>query len=179
MYVVITGGPGAGKTTLVDALRERGYACVPEAARAIVRDQAAIGGTLHVGDSDGYAETIMTWDMRNHRDAATLPRPVFFDRGLPDRLGFPVARGEPVPPHVTAAAARFRYDLVFVAPPWAEIYARDAERTHTFAHALRVYDACVAGYRLAGYGPVELPKVSVDERVAFVLDRVNTVGPDR
>lgn len=172
MFVVITGGPGAGKTTLIEALRGRGYACVPEAARAIVRDQMAIGGTLHVGDSDGYAETTMTWDMRNHREAAGLPRPVFFDRGLPDRLGFAVAGGEPVPPHVATAVARFRYDLVFAAPPWAEIYSNDAERTQSFAHALRVYDFCVAGYRLAGYEPVELPKVGIEERVAFVLDHL-------
>ena len=33
--VVITGGPGTGKTTIIDALIEQGYACFPEISRKI------------------------------------------------------------------------------------------------------------------------------------------------
>jgi predicted ATPase len=176
MFVVVAGGPGAGKTTLVEALRERGYACVPEAARAIIRDQVAIGGALHEGDTELYAEIMLTWDMRNHREAAGLPGPVFFDRGLPDRVAYQIMRGLPVPPHVTAAAGLFRYHrLVFVAPPWPEIYVQDEERRHTFEHALRVHQAIVAGYTRCGYELVALPRADVATRVGFVLDRLRAV----
>ena len=41
---VITGGPGSGKSTLIKALAERGFCTMPEAGRAIIRDQVAIGG---------------------------------------------------------------------------------------------------------------------------------------
>ncbi|WP_435102063.1 AAA family ATPase [Arhodomonas sp. AD133] len=34
---VITGGPGAGKTTVLATLEERGYHCVPESAREMIR----------------------------------------------------------------------------------------------------------------------------------------------
>ena len=43
-FFVITGGPGSGKTTLVEALRRAGYACSVEAGRAIIQDQVARGG---------------------------------------------------------------------------------------------------------------------------------------
>ena len=43
--IVITGGPGAGKTTLINLLREAGFATAPEAGRAIIQDQSAIGGS--------------------------------------------------------------------------------------------------------------------------------------
>ena len=43
-FFVLTGGPGAGKTTLIEALRDAGFATAPEAGRAIIRDQLAIGG---------------------------------------------------------------------------------------------------------------------------------------
>ena len=33
--IVITGGPGTGKTTIIDALIEQGYACFPEISRQI------------------------------------------------------------------------------------------------------------------------------------------------
>jgi len=33
---VITGGPGSGKTSLIDALSRRGFPSMPEAGRAII-----------------------------------------------------------------------------------------------------------------------------------------------
>lgn len=44
-FHVITGGPGSGKTTLIDMLASQGFHHMPEAGRAIIRDQVAIGGT--------------------------------------------------------------------------------------------------------------------------------------
>ena len=41
---VVTGGPGSGKTTLIEALGRLGIVSMPEAGRAIIRDQTAIGG---------------------------------------------------------------------------------------------------------------------------------------
>jgi predicted ATPase len=50
-FVVLTGGPGTGKTTLLEALRDNGFSVVPENARPIIRDQLAIGGyALHTAD---------------------------------------------------------------------------------------------------------------------------------
>ena len=43
-FFVLTGGPGAGKTTLIEALRSAGFATTVEAGRAIIRDQLDIGG---------------------------------------------------------------------------------------------------------------------------------------
>ncbi len=81
--------------------------------------------------------------------------------------------GLPVPAHVTAAVEAFRYDSpVFVAPPWREIYVHDEERTHPWETAVTTYEAMVAAYTDAGYELVELPRVPVEERVAFVLERV-------
>ena len=41
MRVVVTGGPGSGKTTLVEALGRRGYATVPEAAIQVIEAKNA------------------------------------------------------------------------------------------------------------------------------------------
>jgi hypothetical protein len=40
---VVTGGPGAGKTTTLEALTERGFLCVPESARAIIKQRKESG----------------------------------------------------------------------------------------------------------------------------------------
>ena len=43
-FFVLTGGPGSGKTTLIEALRRAGFATSVEAGRGIIRDQSDIGG---------------------------------------------------------------------------------------------------------------------------------------
>jgi len=203
-FIVITGGPGSGKTTLVERLRERGYPTVGEAGRAIIRDQVAIGGIAHhTADWAVGAEVLLAWEMRSyheavaaaarHEAAAAAARHeaaaaaaearrsagaaqrdclVFFDRGIPDLVGYHPMMGGRTPPHFVAAAERFRYRRrVFVAPPWPEIYVNDAERRQDFAEAIRSYDAVVDAYESCGYELVALPKSTVDERVDFVLSR--------
>lgn len=43
-FIVFTGGPGAGKTSVIEALRSAGHRCSAEAGRAIIRQQVAIDG---------------------------------------------------------------------------------------------------------------------------------------
>ncbi len=35
--IVIAGGPSSGKTTLINALKEKGHICYPEISRAIIK----------------------------------------------------------------------------------------------------------------------------------------------
>src|SRR3546814_14045915 len=56
-FHVITGGPGSGKSTLIEALAVEGFDHMPEAGRAIIRDQVAIGGAaLPWADRAAFAE---------------------------------------------------------------------------------------------------------------------------
>ncbi len=177
-FVIVTGGPGSGKTTLLDALRALGYAVMAEAGRAIIQAQQAIGGNaLHTGDSGLFAELMLSWDLRSHREAAAFAGPVFFDHGVPGLPGYYELTGRPVPAHVTRATQVFRYHpRVFVAPPWAEIYTGDAERTQDFTEAVRTYDAAVRAYLRSGYQLIELPRAPVATRVAAVLDHLAAWG---
>ena len=43
-FFVITGGPGVGKTTLLNALSTNGYKTIPEAARTIIREETSLNG---------------------------------------------------------------------------------------------------------------------------------------
>jgi predicted ATPase len=112
----------------------------------------------------------LAWEIRSYREAPRTGGPTFFDRGIPDLVGYHPMMGRPTPPHFVAAAERFRYrHRVFVAPPWPEIYVNDTERKQDFAEALRSYDAVLDAYRTCGYELVVLPKSTVDERLALVL----------
>jgi predicted ATPase len=170
-FFVLTGGPGAGKTTLIDALGHAGFATTTEAGRAIIRDQLEIGGpATHQTDPALFAELMLAFDMQSYRKALKEPGPVFFDRGITELAGYHRMMSLPTPAHFRTAAERFRYNpKVFVAPPWPEIFANDSERKQSLGEAVRTHDAAVRIYAEFGYTIVPLPKTTVEERLRFVL----------
>src|SRR5690606_31108253 len=121
------GGPGAGKSALVDALAGIGWRTFAEAGRAIMRQQEGIGGPAHPASNPAaYAEAMLQWDMRSFQESLAATVHCIFDRGIPDAIGYLRLIGHAVPPHMLRAARRMRYDgPVIVAPPWREIYRND------------------------------------------------------
>ena len=61
------------------------------------------------------------------------------------------------------------HPLVFMTPPWVEIYQTDAARRHDFSEAVGEYDRLMAAYAALDYRTIILPKVGVAERVDFIL----------
>jgi predicted ATPase len=169
---VVTGGPGSGKTTLIDALAQAGCARSIEAGRGVIQDQMAVGGpALAWRDPKAFAELMLCWEMRSYHLAQEQAGPIFFDRGVPDVIGYLRMLGLPVPQHMEEAAAIFRYQRrVFIAPPWPDIFRQDSERRQSLDEAVRTYEAMVEVYGAYGYKLVELPRSSVEQRVRFVLD---------
>jgi predicted ATPase len=174
-FFVITGGPGSGKSTLLSALAARGCSHTVEAGRAIIRAQTSIGGSaLPWADRELFAELMLSWEMRSFESARERDGITFFDRGVPDVVGYLQLIGAPIPAHVHRAAQCIRYEpRVFIAPPWAEIYVQDDERKQDFGEAQRTYDALAATYAEYGYELCVLPLASVEARVQFVLDKAS------
>ncbi len=171
---VITGGPGSGKSSLIEALAARGIATMPEAGRAIIRDQVARGGdALPWANRQGFAAQMLDWELRSHRDALALAGPVVLDRGIPDVIGYLRLCGLPVPVEAERAAAAFRYNrTVFIARHWSAIYAQDTERKQDEAEAVATHDVMAYVYAELGYDLVPLPFLDVAERARFVMERV-------
>lgn len=167
---VITGGPGSGKTTLVDALATAGIATSPEVGRAVIRAELARGGdALPWGDELAFAEAMLAGDLAAHAEALASGRVTVMDRGVPDIAGFLRVSGLAVPPHIDTAARATRYNpRVFLAPYWADIYAHDAERLQPAELAEATEAAMIETYRGYGYAIVELPRAPVGKRVRFV-----------
>ena len=70
----------------------------------------------------------------------------------------------------------YRYaPLVFLAPPWREIYETDTERKQDFAEAERTCEMLAMVYRECGYQLVELPRATPNERADFILDRLRRI----
>jgi predicted ATPase len=81
---IITGGPGSGKSAVIDALAKRGISTMPEGGRAIIQDQLAISGkALPWADRRAFAELMLSWEMRSYRMALSLNAPVILIAACP------------------------------------------------------------------------------------------------
>ena len=167
--IVISGCSGGGKSTLLEELARRGYATIEEPGRRIVREEKnGLGSALPWVDMEAFARRAVATSLED-RDQAAETDWVFFDRGLIDAASALHAVCADGLLHDLKINHRYNR-LVFLTPPWPEIYVSDGERQHDFAAAVAEYDRLVRDYRALDYETLILPEVSVIERADLVLD---------
>jgi predicted ATPase len=169
-FVVISGCAGGGKSTLLAELKRRGHAVVEEPGRRIVREElAGDGAALPWVDAAAFARRAIAMALADQEAAARLEGWVFFDRGLVDAAAaLEHATGEAVLDRL-GRAHRY-HSLVFLAPPWPEIYVSDPERPHGFEAALAEYERLLEAYAALDYAVCILPRAEVAARADFVLE---------
>ena len=168
-HVIVTGGPGAGKTALLAELAAVGYATVAESARAIIAERLASGASSRP-DALAFAREILRRDNEKYLEQPRTSSWVFFDRGLIDALGM-LHEASPLPSvELESTLALYPFHAtVFVVPPWELIYTNDTERDQSFAEAVPVYTRIVRWYRSCGYVLDEVPRLPVAQRAEHVL----------
>lgn len=170
-FHIITGGPGSGKSTLLEALGSLGATCSPEVSRELIRQQAALeGGALPWTDLDAFSLLASAAIMQRHDEALSAPKPCFFDRGLPDVIGYLRHGRRPVPEAILKAHEQCRYSRdVFILPPWPDIYVNDAERPQSMREAEALHHALADTYLWLGYRLHEVPRLPAPARAEWVL----------
>ncbi|WP_448785864.1 AAA family ATPase [Brucella intermedia] len=169
--IVVTGGPGSGKSSLIDAMAQRGFRTMPEAGRAIIRDQIRIGGkALPWADRALFAELMLGWELRSYQEALASDALVLMDRGMPDVVGYLTLCGLPVPAHFETAAKTYPYNKrVFLAPYWDAIFTQDTERKQDRQEAEATGMVMAETYGRLGYQIVELPLVGMSSGPTSLL----------
>jgi predicted ATPase len=169
---VITGGPGAGKTTMLNALAERGYIYVSESARAIIRKRLASGLSPRP-PLEQFGSDILHMDIARYWETRVTEHPVFFDRGIVDAIYILDQQNAISPGQVEEYVQWFPYNkVVFLMPPWQEIYSTDAERDQTFSESVQVFEGLRKWYARWRYETIEVPRTAIEQRVDFILQTV-------
>jgi len=171
---VITGGPGAGKTTVLRELEQQGLGCALEVARQMIQEQVRDGGTaLPWADRILYTRLMLERSVQAYRQHARGLHPTFFDRGIPDTLGYARLIGLRVDQFIRRACDQYRYaSPVFLAPAWREIYETDSERKQDFDEAERTCALIAETYQQCGYEVVEIPRATPKARAEFIVKRL-------
>jgi predicted ATPase len=169
---VLTGGPGAGKTTTLQALAVSGFQYVTDSARAIIQQRKKAGLSPRPAPAQ-FGMEMLQKDIAQYHGASVLHEPVFFDRGVCDAVAFLYFHGSLSAAQVATYIKEYPYnEVVFLLPPWPEIYTQDTERDQSFAEASAVYEIVQAWYRRWRYQLVKVPRGRVEERAEFVLHTI-------
>nr|WP_315167301.1 AAA family ATPase [uncultured Flavobacterium sp.] len=173
--IVIIGGPGTGKTTIINELIANGYCCYPEISRQVTLEAQKQGiEQLFLKNPLLFSELLLEGRKKQFESACNEPHEmVFLDRGIPDVLAYMHYIGDSYPSFFDAACKEHIYSKIFILPPWEEIYISDQERYENFEQAKLIYNHLTETYQNYGYELIEVPKDSVDKRILFILDKIS------
>lgn len=170
--IVITGGPGSGKTTLINHIEHLGYPTMHEVSREIINEARKQGiDQLFLTDPMLFSQKLLESRLSQFEKAKDLETAyVFYDRATPDITAYMDFIGAEYPPEFEKPCFTHLYDCVFLLPPWELIYTKDNERYETFTQAQKIYKSLCDGYKKYGYTIIEVPQGAIDKRCDFILN---------
>jgi predicted ATPase len=173
--IVIIGGPGTGKSTIIDGLIANGYCCYPEISREVTLEAKKQGiEQLFLEKPLLFSELLLEGRKKQFQDASQEPHDiVFIDRGIPDVLAYMHYIGDSYPDFFDTACREHTYSKIFILPPWEDIYISDGERYENFEQAKIIYAHLAETYQNYGYELIEVPKDTLDNRILFILDEIS------
>jgi predicted ATPase len=169
--IVITGGPGTGKSTLINELIKRGYTCLEEISRQVTLNAKKDGiDQLFLTNPLLFSELLLKGRHQQYQEADKLNADLtFFDRGVPDVLAYMDYIGDNYPPSFINACENAVYDTVFILKPWEDIYISDNERYENFQQALEIHDCLLNTYQKYDYNLIDVPFGTIEHRTDYIL----------
>lgn len=175
LKIVITGGPGTGKSSIINELIKRDYTCFEEISRQVTLDARKEGiDQLFLTKPLLFSELLLEARIKQFVDATSIIKElVFLDRGLPDVVAYMDYANSEYPKHFENTCETYVYDKIFVLAPWQEIFVSDSERYENFEQAVEIHHALLTTYERFGYELIDVPFDSIEKRADFIIDALN------
>jgi predicted ATPase len=174
-FIIFSGAPGAGKTSLLQQLARRGYPTQHELARQLIQQSFPREGQAPSRlERQRFAEALWAvevdrWRALRLHSPSPGQLPLLVDRSWVDGWACCQAEGveicvDPLK-DLRLMAPR---SLVLLLSPWKDIYVQDSERTQSWQEAVQSYTLCAAAYRRFGFPTMEVPQLPLPERASWV-----------
>lgn len=166
--IVLIGGPGTGKTSVLKRLEDLGNQVFHEISREVIQEARKSGiDQLFLTDPLAFSNQLLKGRIEQFENARSQAN--FYDRGIPDIPAYHHYTGDPIPDSYVDACERYKYDKIFFFEPWEAIFQQDDERYEDFEKASEISNILLKTYEDLGYNVLSVPKDTVDNRTAFVL----------
>jgi len=170
-WYVVTGAPSSGKTTLLEALEKRGYKVYYEWARIYIDQEMAKGKTLKEIRCDEleFQRKILQLKIDFEKNLQKNEI-VFMERGIPDSTAYMKLCGIKEDKNLNKALKNCYYKKIFL----LELikYEVDYARTESQEEAMLIENLLEKSYRDLNIEIIRVPKMSVEERVKFILNNL-------
>ena len=173
--IVLIGGPGTGKSSIIKELIARGFDCMPEISREVILNAQKKGiDQLFLTEPLLFSNLLLEGREKQfleaHKSKDTF---VFFDRGIPDVHAYLEFSNTDYPNYFIEKSKKHLYTKVFMLPPWKEIYTSDNERYESFEQAVEIHHYLKKTYLQIGYTISIVPYGSIQERTDYILDAIH------
>ena len=166
---IISGGPGSGKTTLVQHLRLLGYPTVRETAREIIEWNLERGGKILPWiDRDLFDAHLVDICAEDYARTSAFEI-VFFDGCMLDVVPWRVHLEQNTNKY-EALIGEFSFDQnVFVPEPWDAIHFSNSARPFSFDDCISITEKIANFYRKHDFKVTMVPPMSPIKRTRYVL----------
>lgn len=182
--VVISGGPSTGKSTIFEALKtEYPYAdFVPEAAEQVIASELSKQAAeptyepaLPVTNYYRFAPLVIARQIENESKIHDSAKLVFLDRCIIDNIGYLAYNGiTDYAEDVIKYSKTAGYTIALFCD-WLGKFEQTAIRHETAEQGYAVHRHLVDAYGSAGLPIVQLPAVSVEERLGIIRSTVDSL----
>lgn len=175
--IVITGGPGTGKTSIINELLRRDFVCLEEVSRQVILDAQKKGiEQLFLTEPLLFSDMLLEGRKKQFLEAISSDEELtFLDRGIPDVVAYMDFLGTNYPKRFIDACKGHTYEHVFILAPWQQIYVSDNERYENFDQAVQIHEHLVNTYSRYGYKLHDVPFDSIEKRTDFILNIVDNL----
>lgn len=172
--IVLIGGPGTGKSSVLNELISRGFLCKPEISREVTLEAQKKGiDQLFLTNPLLFSDLLLKGREKQYLEAnESTDKLVFFDRGIPDVHAYLEFFNTDYPAHFIKKSTTHLYTKVFMLPPWKEIYTCDNERYESFEEAVKIYHHLKKTYEQIGYKISIVPFGTIQERTDYILNAI-------
>ena len=171
--IVLAGGPSTGKTSVLNELKKLGFVCYDEAARDILSDYSSKGSSFKL-DPIKISREILSKRDNDYNDSLRISCKndiIFYDRGVHEITAY-LRFINQSNDYWEELLKNYKYDVVFIFPSWKEIYTKDDNRTEEYEEAMKISPFIYQIYDESSILSIEVPNISVKERVEFILNNI-------
>ena len=172
--VVITGGPGTGKTSVINLLRKE-YPVEPESARLVLtRNKLFKNHTAVQVSGLKLQKAIWNLEIKHYTNALkSISKIVFFDRGYFDGFAYAHLSHLHKLHKEKDEGKRINYDYVFMLNPLPiKFYGNDSVRAESYQQSRKIHKLIISTYKKFGYKPINVPFDTMENRAKFILNHI-------
>ena len=170
--ILITGGPGSGKTTIINELKKRKFECRDEIVRDLTMKGKSNGiNQVFLDNPLEFSESLMKLRLKQFFIKSNN-RFIFFDRGVHEIVAYLNFLDFKKPHSFLDLCKNIKYDFIFILKPWKEVYKQDNCRYESFDESVKIYQEILKVYNILNMETIMIDRNTVEKRTDIILSHL-------